>query len=78
MELNELDYRRLNMTTKMIKAITKIQEQQRITDETEEWIEEETPAQFSQIGNPRNIDAPEIRVADPENLYAGINLEQVG
>lgn len=78
MELNDLDYKRLNMTTKMIKVVTKIQEQQRVTEETEEWIEEETPAQPSQIDHPRNINEPQIHVADPENLYAGINLEEVG
>ncbi|XP_062533549.1 uncharacterized protein LOC134202559 [Armigeres subalbatus] len=77
MELNDLDYKRLNMTTKMIKVVTKIQEQQRVTEETEEWIEEETPAQPSQIDHPRNINEPQIHVADPENLYAGINLEEI-
>lgn len=78
MELNEQDFKRLNMTTKMIKIVSKIQIQQRATTETEELIDEDTPKHDPQNRHPRAIDIPVIQIeVDPENPYRGIDLEQV-
>lgn len=77
MEINEQDFKRLNLTTKMIKIVTKIQDQQRNNDETEEWIEEEKPLHGSNNDNPRSNKTSGVQIIDPDNPYAGINLEQV-
>nr|XP_029723539.1 uncharacterized protein LOC109403469 isoform X2 [Aedes albopictus]XP_029723540.1 uncharacterized protein LOC109403469 isoform X2 [Aedes albopictus] len=70
--LNERDFSRMSLTTKMIKIIEKLQTESRTeADDTlyEEFIEEEADA----TDENSQIEA----VIDPNNPYQGISLEQV-
>ncbi|XP_062553703.1 uncharacterized protein LOC134218586 [Armigeres subalbatus] len=71
LSLNENDFLRLKMTTKMIKIIQKIQKEQN----PEEWIVEEVEVSPTKSRND-NIDDPAQKF-DPDNPYKGISLDNV-
>ncbi|XP_065072696.1 uncharacterized protein LOC135697046 [Ochlerotatus camptorhynchus] len=73
MALNEQDFKRLSMTTKMIKLIIKIQEQHRANFEPEEWIEEEIVLNASRNG----YFIPKTEHVNSTNPYIEIDLEQI-
>lgn len=77
LSLNDNDFTRIKMTTKMVKIVQKVQNQLR--DGKEEWITEEVEASptkpqidetnTNQINTPHNV--------DPNNPYKDISLEKV-
>ncbi|XP_055527157.1 uncharacterized protein LOC129719772 [Wyeomyia smithii] len=74
LELNERDYSRLQLTTKMIKTIEKLQAQFREKPEDckehEEWVEE--------VSNNDSENCQENAVSwDADNPYHGISLEEI-
>lgn len=75
LSLNEHDFTRLGLTTKMIKTIQKIQTQYRNYDETkstEEWLEDTmVDADYHEQADVSR------RVINANNPYEGIILEQV-
>lgn len=71
MALNERDFSRMNLTTKMIKIIEKIQSKHstRTTDTPQDTVDE---------NNVSTVDVYQVEaIINPNDPYQGINLEQV-
>lgn len=70
--LNERDFTRMNLTTKMIKLIEKLQAE--FNDETADTVYEE----IIEEGNDSSEEVYQVEaLIDPNNPYEGINLEKV-
>lgn len=73
LSLNDNDFTRIKMTTKMIKIIQKIQKD--FQNSNEEWIIEEVEISPGKSQS-NHVDNTSEKV-DPDNPYKGISLEKV-